>query len=62
MKIYTSINDVKEAVKRGETVNWCNGLYIVKIDFEGDFIIKCTDTYAQELLTDLHKPTNFFTK
>lgn len=62
MTLYNSIEAIKEAVKQGETVNWCNGLYIVKIDFEGDFVIKCTNTHAQELLTDLHKPTNFFTK
>ncbi len=58
---YNSIGDVKEAVKNKIAVNYQNGLYFVKQDFEGDFVIKCTSSPMQELLTDNHNIEEFFT-
>jgi len=58
---YNSIQEVKEAVKKGIKVNWLNGLYFVKQDFEGDFVIKCNDTPMQEVLSDRYKVEEFFT-
>ncbi len=59
--LFNSLESIKEAVREGKTVYWCNFLYIVKIDFEGDFVIKCTDTAMQELLSYNHRPIDFFT-
>lgn len=61
MKKYSTIQEVKEAVLSGAVVNWCNSLYYVKIDFEGDFVIKCIDSSGQELLDGKHEANDFFT-
>lgn len=58
---YNNIEQIKEAVKNGVTVNYQNGLYYLKQDFEGDFVIKCTSSPMQELLTDNHNIEEFFT-
>lgn len=60
-KIYNSFEELKQAVKDGVLVNWQNGLYFVKIDFEGDFLIKCTDTPMQQLLSNEFNLNDFFT-
>lgn len=58
---YNSIEEVKTAVNSGVAVNWLTALYVVKIDFEGDYIIKSTSTAGQELLSDQMNPNDFFT-
>lgn len=62
MKIlYNSLEEIKQAVIDGKLVNWQNGLYFVKLDFEGDFVIKCTSSPMQELLSTNHNVNDFFT-
>ncbi len=58
---YKSIQEVRTAVKSGLVVNWLTALYVVKIDFEGDYIIKSTSTTGQEILTEQMNPNDFFT-
>lgn len=58
---YKTFEELKQAVKNGILVNWQNGLYYVKIDFEGDFVIKCTSSPMQEILNDKHNLNDFFT-
>ncbi len=58
---YNSIQEAKEDVLKGITVNYQNGLYYLKQDFEGDFVIKCTNSPMQELLSDRHNINEFFT-
>ena len=60
MKKFNSFEELKQAVRDGKTVNYKSVLYYVKIDFEGDFVIKCTDTPMQELLTGEHDLNDFF--
>lgn len=59
---YNSMQQIKEAVKNGVSVNYLNGLYYLKQDFEGDFVIKCNSSPMQELLSDRHNINEFFTK
>jgi len=59
---YNNIQEIKEAVLNGTTVNYQNGLYYVKQDFEGDFVIKCTSSPMQELLSNRHNINEFFTR
>lgn len=52
--MYTSLNEVKEVIKVGITVNWQNGNYIVKIDFYGDLVVKSSNGLGGEILTEAH--------
>lgn len=60
--LYPSLLAIKEAVKNGILVNWQNGLYYVKQTFDGDFVVKCTNTPMQELLTENFNLNDFFTE
>lgn len=61
MKNYNTIQEVKDAVNAGITVNWQSGSYYVKKDNDGEHVVKCTDNSGQELLTEAFKATDFFT-
>lgn len=37
---YDSLTAVYLAIKNGKVVNWQNGNYYVKIDFDGDLVVK----------------------
>lgn len=51
---YASLSEVKSAINNGVVVNWENGLYTVKIDFDGDLVLKSSNGLGGELLTDKH--------
>lgn len=51
---YASLSEVKSAINSGVVVNWENGLYTVKIDFDGDLVLKPSNGLGGELLTDKH--------
>lgn len=53
--------EILENIKNGIKVYWSSLLYVVKFDFEGDLIIKCTDSPMQELFND-SELKNCFTK
>ena len=44
--------DILNAIQNGITVYWSNLLYIIKLDFDNDLIIKCTTSVGQCLLED----------
>jgi hypothetical protein len=52
--MYKTLEEVKQAIESGKQINWLNGLYIVKIDFDGDLVIKSTSGNGGELLTEKH--------
>ena len=60
MKEFTNVEEIKQAVKNGKDVFYGNCFYKVKIDFEGDFVVKCTQNSSQELLTDKHNLSEFY--
>lgn len=61
MKKYKSFIELKEAVKNGFLVNWQNGQYYVKLDFYGDYVVKCTSNPMQEILSDKFNINDFYT-
>jgi len=51
---YDSLTSVYYAIKSGKVVNWQNGNYSVKIDFDGDLVIKPSNGLGGEILTEKH--------
>jgi hypothetical protein len=60
LKEFNSIQEVKQAVIDGKDVFWNNSFYKLKIDIDGDCVIKCTQNSSQELLTEKHSLTEFY--
>jgi hypothetical protein len=50
--MYNSLNEVRSDIENGVKIYWKSALYDVKIDFEGDLIIKCNQNWSQELLRE----------
>jgi hypothetical protein len=57
-----SIDKIKDAIKSNKKVYWKTLLYEVKIDFDGDLIVKCLDNNAQQLIDDSFNVNDFFIK
>ena len=51
---YDSLTAVYYAIKSGKVVNWQNGNYSIKIDFDGDLVIKPSNGLGGEILTEKH--------
>lgn len=60
LKEFTNIDEIKQAVKSGKDIFYGNCFYKLKIDFDGDCVIKCTQNSSQELLTEKHSLTEFY--
>jgi hypothetical protein len=45
-----SIDKIKDAIKSNKKVYWKTLLYEVKIDFDGDLILKCSDNNLKSLV------------
>ena len=56
---FTTLDEVKAAHLAGKTVHWKNDGYTVKVDCDGDFIVRCFNG-SSCILRD-HNPSDFFT-
>lgn len=50
---YNNLQEVWQEVSRGVEVHWASTLYIVKIDMDGDLVVRSISG-GGELLTDEH--------
>ena len=56
---FTTLDEVKAAHLAGKTVHWKNVGYTVKVDCDGDFIVRCFNGSA--CILRKHNPSDFFT-
>ena len=49
---YNTLSEVRKAVESGTTIYWSSLLYTIKIDFDGDLVIRYNN--SGELLTKKH--------
>jgi hypothetical protein len=60
LKEFTSIDEIKQAIKAGNKVWYHNSFYTVKLDKYGNYIIKCSQTNKFEFLSKDHNLTEFY--
>jgi len=53
-----TIEELKQAVERGETVHWKNEAYALRKYGSGDWYVVCINGYVSPL--NGHKPEDFF--
>lgn len=51
---YTSLVEVTQALNKGTVIYWSSLLYRLKIDFDGDLVIRSTDGKSGQLMTMDH--------